>query len=943
MPPPANKPIGQAIFGNQRQVTDVAILCDTNTDTGCRKVPSKIFADTKAITGKAGNFGNQKPTSSASKSEIKNRLAQNDRWQPIEPSIPKPYNRARSLSLSHISSPNINNNWTELNAQEKEDRVNSQIKCSSPPFAQKTVLHVKTTKDIVSPDLERESQAFAGPAFNNSLGFCRAKVEGSKFVAEKQSFEKFIEGKKQSLRVSPRKANGDVPRMKVEMECPWQKNPKSKESDNEAMPRLPSPTLNRASFNVSQKGSCQFFESFVNAKKEDCLNKNVQKDTSRRYKTCDGGNRTESKQTIDTFSAQKGGISEKGGKIGNKVTLPVKAVPTKSIKVVTESLTDILAKRRDTIDGPCEKKQSSENLKDILAKRKETIERSAEKKVVTDKTDASKGSAFQAARQSFERAKQQDSTDTCDRSLAQRKNHFEKLCLEKGAIGLKSPRSGSVSKPISKGKLLSAAPKPHASPKTSGGAMWHGSFPTSPRVSKNNISLTPKSTVATGLTDKGKLTTPKNFSSPIFQTSNSWGGAQSFTKRIDNQKVSDKTKIPPSNFNKADCWRGPTDTKFENTVQPEAIETRPPFTAREVSTISTRKDLFERILQEREEKKFIRASSFRGSTKDEFPATNAPIAPETPKKFVTIGPTRKLIKDPQFPLSPALLKKSSTNSSNGNRPKIHDSGTDSEKVKVTNKGLNPLRIDTTSDALLSDDEIFMVNDSTENNDRDENHAIWLNNSPVNSPSSRHEGRKKPLTNSWTVNIKGSDTALLHLSDSEMMTKSSPRLTGDEITQDLAAVSGGEYSMENQTELTNDTENIPSPRHDTKSGIPRTPLLEAHKRVINTDDPTSCTFWVTDATGLCKHLELDIGGEGLVVDPDLTIPKGERTPSSNAAAISQLQEYAQLFGGDSPSLSGRSSTPKKNRRRKLKSSLSFRSGSFRKSRLRKSHSFSMIRP
>lgn len=124
---------------------------------------------------------------------------------------------------------------------------------------------------------------------------------------------------------------------------------------------------------------------------------------------------------------------------------------------------------------------------------------------------------------------------------------------------------------------------------------------------------------------------------------------------------------------------------------------------------------------------------------------------------------------------------------------------------------------------------------------------------------------------------------------------------------------------------------------------KTPLLES-RRVLNVDDPSRCTFWVSD--GSCQHLEIDVkNGQPVVLVKDSSLAKKERlTPTSTYRC--SLKTLGQISLEDVLEVSTfpkSCTTPSKktNGRRKIKASLSFRSNSS-KNRIRRNFSFGSVR-
>jgi hypothetical protein len=123
--------------------------------------------------------------------------------------------------------------------------------------------------------------------------------------------------------------------------------------------------------------------------------------------------------------------------------------------------------------------------------------------------------------------------------------------------------------------------------------------------------------------------------------------------------------------------------------------------------------------------------------------------------------------------------------------------------------------------------------------------------------------------------------------------------------------------------------------------PRKPLSEA-RRVMNLDDPNQCTYWVTDATGLCQYLEIDVGivkrttEKGRTPVEEFFAQKGLKTPEVNNPTPRTNKIYARLWKSEDPTYSSDDNTrssrtcltqsKQRSRRGKLRSSISFRSGS-----------------
>jgi len=135
----------------------------------------------------------------------------------------------------------------------------------------------------------------------------------------------------------------------------------------------------------------------------------------------------------------------------------------------------------------------------------------------------------------------------------------------------------------------------------------------------------------------------------------------------------------------------------------------------------------------------------------------------------------------------------------------------------------------------------------------------------------------------------------------------------------------------------------------KEAFARTFLSES-KRIVNVGDPTGCTFWILDPAGLC-HLELDVQstmGENvedclaeyanmLALDDDQSQGYSKIWNSVNHVGISAIEAGT--------SFAKSCITPRMKKapsgRRKLRPSLSFRSGST-KSRVTRSFSFNSLR-
>jgi hypothetical protein len=143
-----------------------------------------------------------------------------------------------------------------------------------------------------------------------------------------------------------------------------------------------------------------------------------------------------------------------------------------------------------------------------------------------------------------------------------------------------------------------------------------------------------------------------------------------------------------------------------------------------------------------------------------------------------------------------------------------------------------------------------------------------------------------------------------------------------------------------------------------SAVDREPLSE-FRRVLNTDDPNQCTFWVTDAIGECQYLEIHVetakpdampkpvenslatGNENLIsMGEDNRMQRSSSRLWNEGSIHFQGKGYGKVED-DASLKSCLTPSNKKTNRRKLKASSSFRAQT-NKGRLGRNFSFSSVR-
>jgi hypothetical protein len=153
-------------------------------------------------------------------------------------------------------------------------------------------------------------------------------------------------------------------------------------------------------------------------------------------------------------------------------------------------------------------------------------------------------------------------------------------------------------------------------------------------------------------------------------------------------------------------------------------------------------------------------------------------------------------------------------------------------------------------------------------------------------------------------------------------------------------------------------NVPMKEHQSSSmldsvfRLSRAPLSE-FRRVLNTDDPNQCTFWVTDALGQCHYLEIDVenakpksGEQSLPAGNEIIVVKDNRVQKSSPRLWNEGSFHFQGKGygkveDDAIGKSCLTPSNKQPNRRKVRASLSFRAQTT-KGLLRRNFSFSSVR-